>query len=145
MPDSTISKPFRLDLLSDFDGLALLRGFVRRVVGAAKDLESNQRIALTGRLQLAATEAMTNIIRHAYNYEFGRPILCTAMLEPEQICIKLTHDGDPFQPPEIPDAIEPSEHGGMGLFLIANSVDEARYTQDDDGRQVVELVSHIHR
>ena len=69
-------------------------------------------------LKLAVTEAVTNVIRHAsvQNYEIEYRIL------PAGVEVSVTDDGGGFSVAELTG--EPDQHGGFGLAVIRNLVDE---------------------
>ncbi len=94
-------------------------------------------------LGLAVTETITNIVRHAYGGQGGE-LTQTLELLSDRLRVRLSHAGLPLDsrlqgPPA--DLLEPQE-GGMGLFLIHQSVDEVRYGVDGQGRGYVELVKY---
>lgn len=89
-------------------------------------------------LQLAITEACTNIIRHAYQMEEGHDIIMTAVADPDRITITLRDFGkkidlNKYYPPYLD---EPSE-GGYGVFLMLNLMDIVEY--DTHGESGTEL------
>ncbi len=69
-------------------------------------------------LKLAVTEAVTNVIRHAAveSYEIEYRVL------PSSVEVSVTDDGGGFNVADLTD--EPDEHGGFGLAVIRNLVDE---------------------
>lgn len=69
-------------------------------------------------LKLAVTEAVTNVIRHASvdSYEIQYKIL------PFGVEVSVTDAGGGFNVADLTG--EPSEHGGLGLAVIRNLVDE---------------------
>jgi len=92
-------------------------------------------------LELAATELISNIIRHGFS---GLPrtalklrceISSRGMLQ-----LILTHQGRPFRPDAeaVPSITEPLE-GGMGLYLISECVDEVNYSTLPDGTNQIQL------
>jgi serine/threonine-protein kinase RsbW len=95
------------------------------------------------RWELAAVEAASNIIRHAYQ---GRPgvVQLTTEVYPGRLMLSLRHQGRPFEPApgaeEAPD--EPGE-GGMGLYLIRTCTDEVRYSQEADGWSSIEMTKRF--
>jgi anti-anti-sigma factor len=127
------------DFLSDLRQLAEMRAFVREGCRQAWGLAGNHDTL--HKLDLAVTEAATNIIRHAYRGEAGRPIEIVFEADDDQLCIGLFHEGLHFDPEEAPEpAFDGSREGGFGLYLIRETVDEARYFRDERGRSGLHLI-----
>lgn len=81
-------------------------------------------------LKLAVTEAATNVIRHAAveSYEIEFRAL------PGAVEVTVTDAGGGFQVSELPD--EPYDHGGFGLTVIENLVDELAVESKGDGTRM---------
>lgn len=82
-------------------------------------------------VQLAAHEACTNIVNHAYgNTGEGRIVITLALqFDPHRLTIELQDTGRPFEPEKYtsPNLDEVRIHG-YGLFLIRNLMDSVSYT-----------------
>ncbi len=78
-------------------------------------------------LKLAVTEAVTNVIRHAAVDEL-RIEYRTA---PQMIDVTVIDEGGGFDVEEL--AGEPGEHGGFGLAVIGNLVDEVVLNSAENG------------
>ncbi|HMQ32685.1 MAG TPA: ATP-binding protein [Chloroflexaceae bacterium] len=82
-------------------------------------------------IQLAAHEACTNIVNHAYgNTGEGRIVITIALhFDPPRLTIELQDTGRPFEPEKYtsPNLDEVRIHG-YGLFLIRNLMDSVSYT-----------------
>ncbi len=95
-------------------------------------------------LEIAVNEALANIIQHAYGGRSGQKIQILADAYAGRICVRLYHWGEPLEedtaPPPAPDG---SRESGFGLYLIAQSVDEVRYSRDEQGRNCVFLVKRL--
>ncbi|RMH00364.1 MAG: hypothetical protein D6706_04000 [Chloroflexi bacterium] len=84
-------------------------------------------------VQLAATEAVSNILRHAYGGKNGRIHACF-LLTPHQLIIDFIDNGQPFQQPISPVPIDldnPPEHG-YGLYILHKVMDTIHYTRIQD-------------
>src|SRR5262245_3391823 len=97
-----------------------------------------------GALELAVTEAASNIMKHAYHGNEGQPIQVEAEVLPGKIRLRLLHRGDSFDPSTVPlPALDGSHESGYGVFIIAQSVDNVRYYSDDIGRNCIELTKTL--
>ena len=126
-------------MTSDVAELVRLRAFVRSF---CQDLPV---LVLDGaslcQLELAVTEAASNIMRHAYHDLAHQRIQVTAEAFTDRIVVRLWHDGDAFDPRTVkPPAFDGSRDGGFGVFIIAHSVDEVRYIDDAQGKHGICLV-----
>lgn len=85
-------------------------------------------------IRLAVDEAVTNIIKHAYQGDTSKEINITLKLNNEKFCILLTDTGktfeiDTYQMPDIKKQIEQKKRGGMGVYLIHSLMDKVSYTR----------------
>ena len=110
---SGFSAPISLTLPSSPEYVLLAR-LVMGQAGRLAGLEPEEVYDL----KLAVTEAVTNVIRHASvkSYEIEYKIL------PSGVEVSVTDAGGGFSVADI--AGEPDEHGGFGLAVIRNLVDE---------------------
>jgi sigma-B regulation protein RsbU (phosphoserine phosphatase) len=127
-----------LQIRSDLKELRRAREFVRLFCrGLAEPLDEDS----VAKLELAVNEAASNIMRHAYQGRTDQLIEIDAAAFPSQVSVRLHHLGDPFDPSTIsPPALDGSQESGFGIYLITQSVDEARYYRDERGRNCVALV-----
>lgn len=84
-------------------------------------------------LELVVTEAVSNVVRHAYAGEPGRPIELGFVAGEDEVRIRLRDWGGPFR-----DGERARDDGGYGLDLIADLVDTVERTALADGN-VLEL------
>ncbi len=92
-------------------------------------------------LELAVTEAASNIMRHAYHGRTDQRIRVTADAFADRICIRLWHHGTAFDPAMVqPPVFDGSRDGGFGVYIIAHCVDEVRYVRDERGENCICLV-----
>ena len=116
-----------------FDSLAAISEFTRRAAEAAGFDD-----AAIYQVQLAADEACTNIIEHAYGGEGLGEIECTIQIESTGLTLTFRDKGRPFDPtcvpqPNIRAALEDRESGGLGVFLIHRLMDEVHFDCADSG------------
>jgi len=85
-------------------------------------------------LKLVVTEAVTNIIRHAYQGESENLIFLSLTTDDEKLEMTLRDFGRSFDPDiyQTPNLNEPGE-GGYGLFLINSLMDKVRYKTEKQG------------
>jgi serine/threonine-protein kinase RsbW len=87
------------------------------------------------RIELAAEEALVNVISYAYPKKSGKEKLILDVFEPAtgQFQMRIKDTGIPFNPsaveidPKIDRPIEERRVGGLGLFLIRELADEISY------------------
>ncbi|MGE0679976.1 MAG: SpoIIE family protein phosphatase [Candidatus Binatia bacterium] len=100
-------------------------------------------------LELAVTEAASNVMRHAYHGRTDQVVRLVADAFADRIVIQLFHHGAAFDPQKVrPPAFDGSRDGGFGVYIIAHSVDEVRYTRDERGENCIRLVkkrNHEHK
>ncbi len=92
-------------------------------------------------LELALTEAASNIILHGAQSPPLSKITMSVEILDDQVGVILRYAGVPFDPESArkPD-FDGSRESGFGLYLIQKCVDEVRYSQDEDGQCVIHLV-----
>jgi len=128
----------------EYDGdlrqLAAMRAFVREVCHESWQPEPTAENQIQ-RLELALTEAASNVILHAYEGHKHKPITLNVESDADQVTVTLRHAGKPFDPESAPPPVfDGSKQSGFGLYLIRKCVDEVQYRQDDQGRCVIHLV-----
>jgi phosphoserine phosphatase RsbU/P len=92
-------------------------------------------------LELAVTEAASNIIRHAYRGRTDGRVQLVAEAFLDRIVIQFFHQGAAFDPTTVtPPVFDGSREGGFGVYIIAHSVDEVSYSDDEQKGHCVRLV-----
>jgi serine/threonine-protein kinase RsbW len=89
-------------------------------------------------LKLAVDEACTNIITHGYQGMDPGSVILAFWIEPDRILVQITDFGHPFEPeegtkPDVEAALEEGELGGLGLFLIYQTMDYVDYESSVEG------------
>jgi serine/threonine-protein kinase RsbW len=92
-------------------------------------------------LQLAVEEACTNVIQHGYKGMDPGSIILAFRIEPDRILVQITDFGQVFEPappptPDLEASLEEREPGGLGLFLIYQTMDNIDYRVSDEGNQL---------
>lgn len=126
-----------LELESNLSELGRAREFVRNT---AKQLINNNKPldpTFIEQFELAVTEALTNIIFHAFNNQSGNQIELVAEVISEGLQICLKHQGISFDPTQAAAPVfDGSREGGFGLFIISNCVDCVTYSHDSGKNSV---------
>jgi sigma-B regulation protein RsbU (phosphoserine phosphatase) len=130
-----------MDIQSNLADLGRARAFVREVCRLAPSGLLGDR-EIEG-LELAVNEAASNIMKHAYHGRRDQWIQLDGEAYSDRIAIRLHHLGDPFDLDAAPaPALDGSRESGFGIYLMTNSVSEARYSRDDRGKHCIALVQH---
>ena len=104
-------------------------------------------------LDLALSEAFTNVIKHGYGYDASQQIQLLFRYQHDQRTLEvvLTDSGSPIPPVLLeqdkclninPDDMDSWPENGMGLMFIRASVDEMRY-DSQNGRNTLTLVKYL--
>jgi serine/threonine-protein kinase RsbW len=98
---------------------------------------------------LAVDEAVTNIILYGYAGGSG-PVEIAVSRLPDALVIHLRDEAPPFDPTSVPApdlTIPPEERvpGGLGIYLIRQSMDELSYRQRPDGGNELTMIKKARR
>ncbi len=95
------------------------------------------------RLGLAVSEACTNVIRHAYGGEPGKPIELHLEIDETSLKIRIRDLGRRFDLTgyEPPDLSEPQE-GGYGILIIRSVMDSVEYDASTGEGTTLTLTKH---
>ena len=95
-------------------------------------------------IEIAVEEIYVNIVHYAYNPEIGKAtIRCEVTEDPMQVIIQFMDSGVPFDPLAKEDAditlsAEEREIGGLGIFMVKQSMDEVSY-EYKEGKNVLTI------
>ncbi len=83
-------------------------------------------------LQLAADEAASNIIEHAYQGVANASLQITCDMQDDELIITMRDTGRPFDPsnvkqPNLKADLSKRQIGGLGVYLMRKIMDEVRY------------------
>jgi anti-sigma regulatory factor (Ser/Thr protein kinase) len=98
---------------------------------------------LTARLLLAVTEAVTNVIRHAYGNRYDRRMDLEVRAEPHTLRLDLTDYGTYVDPKHIASRpLGEVRPGGLGVHLIRTTMDTVDYCRNAHGGTTLRMVKH---
>jgi serine/threonine-protein kinase RsbW len=116
---------------------------IREFVGnAAKDAGFNDSDIYA--VQLAADEACSNIIEHAYGNDESGVLECSHSFDGEYLILTFKDNGCYFDPsvisePDLTSNLKNRQIGGLGVFLIKSLMDEVHYESLGDTGNVLTL------
>lgn len=89
------------------------------------------------KIELAVDEAITNVIKHAYNKDWDHMITIHVKSEGNQFIIIIEDQGKPFdvasvKAPDLEAYIKMRKKGGLGIHLIKTYMDEFLYERKND-------------
>jgi serine/threonine-protein kinase RsbW len=94
-------------------------------------------------VELAAGEALANVVRHAYQGEAGHEIHLAVSIDDEKLLLTIRDFGRKFDPDTYkpPDLDSPTE-GGYGIFLMHELMDEVSYDTSLPDGTLLKLVKY---
>lgn len=143
MTKSSLNIRRRLSVKSSTDNLATIRSFIKKLsIKAGFDEETSNKIVL------AADEASTNIIKHAYKYSKTGNINVNVSYDKNRLRITITDEGTHFnsksiKEPDLKKYYEEKRVGGLGMFLMKKMMDEVVYSQPNARKNKVTLIKYI--
>jgi anti-anti-sigma factor len=140
--ESIPSMRWSMEFLSQLEFLPALRAWIDGVCLCV----SPDDTGLVDSLELAMTEAVSNIIRHGYEGATGKKIIVEAKSFPDRLAVTFTHWGKHFRPASISLSVPEAGLGhGYGLFIISKVVDKVTYFDGLYGADCVRLEKMFHR
>lgn len=128
-----------LEIRSDLSELRQVRAFLRSFLSCYGPAILDDRSVTE--LELALSEAVTNVMKHAYYGRIGKPILITADLTHKEVLVKIEHRGEDFDVGSVPlPQFDGTRESGFGLFIMQKCVDGLTQKRYDDGRVSITLV-----
>ncbi len=131
-----------LEITSDLKELPRVRAFLRDVCKRGFALESIKEDIT--RLELAVTEAISNIMIHAYQRQPERQIRIRTNLVLNRLVIRIYHRGQSFDPDKVEKtSLDTPRENRMGLHIIRECVDQVRYFVAEHGENCVQMVKML--
>ena len=102
----------------------------------------------TLQIQLAVDEACANVVDHAYAGMNPGEMEISCDLEDQAITIRVRDWGRGFDPENVeePDVAAPLEErslGGLGLFLIRQTMDQVKFTMDPEQGNELTMIKRL--
>ena len=92
-------------------------------------------------LILAASEAVTNVIQHAYKDQPEARIQSSVEIFTDRIRVRFQDTGGSFDVSKVANPVfDGSQSHGFGVFIIDQLMDEVRRSRDEYGHNLIELV-----
>jgi len=141
-----MAKETKIRIEADVE-LVLLRPldvFVKSLIEQIPALSGSRE--LVDKIELAFSEAFTNIYKHAYPTEEKGPMCVEIRVGPDSLEFRFEDHGKTFDPDltPTPDPDHPRE-SGLGIWLMRNVMDELHYQSEDGGKNVLRLVKYFPR
>ena len=98
-------------------------------------------------LQLAADEAASNIIEHAYDGVSNADLDITCDVNGDTLTITMRDTGIPFDPsnvkqPNLKADLSERQIGGLGVYLMRKLMDEVRYESNSKTGNLLTMIKH---
>ncbi len=114
-------------------------------VGSVADLVSqfcathNLSNQLLVALSVSLDEALSNIIKYAYNDQHRHSIFVQLAYEPDAVAATVEDDGRPFDPLSAPglDLASRDRDRGFGIHFIRNLMDDVKYFREGELNRLV--------
>lgn len=135
-----ILKREQKQITSNLSELSAVRLFLKNVLEGITQLD----VKFMSMLELATSEATSNIIKHAYQDDANKFIDIEVTIYDDRIVVCLYHWGESLKKFQMmTPTFDGSQENGFGLYFIRKCVDEVHYSTDDDGLTCVRLVKQI--
>ncbi|GIV87764.1 MAG: anti-sigma regulatory factor [Chloroflexus sp.] len=103
-------------------------------------------------LRTAIGEAVTNAIEHGNQSDAAMKVVVVLTIRPDELIVSVADQGRQFldptrttAQPRIADALQRSDKGGWGIWLIRELMDKVEFTLAPDGGNQVRMVVHLER
>ena len=98
---------------------------------------------LTAGILLAVTEAVTNVMRHAYGNDPDKFIDFELEVHPDELRLDIIDYGTFVDPKQIASRpLDDVRPGGLGVHLIKSTMDRVEYRKNPHGGTTLTMVKH---
>jgi serine/threonine-protein kinase RsbW len=108
--------------------------------------EINLSDSVIADIAICATEVVNNGINHGNKQNLNKTVTLELKLDPEQVVISVTDQGDCFDPARVEDPVDPRNllrEVGRGIFIVKHLMDTVEFRRADGGGTVVTLTKKI--
>lgn len=124
-----------MQFTANFEYLDEIRDFVGDIARNGKFSDKD-----VYNIQLAADEAASNIIEHAYEGVSNGVLEISCGIKGNELTIILVDNGKSFDPSEVPlpnlkADLSERQIGGLGLYLMRKLMDEVQYETDPKNKR----------
>ena len=128
----------KLETSSNVNELSKIRDFVAHECSSSFDKDSIME------LLTVINEAVSNIMRHAYEGQIDGSIVTELTMYDNKIKLVFTDWGKEFEPDKIPPPIfDGTREGGYGWYIINNYTDEVHYCRNGDRKNILILIKEF--
>lgn len=120
-----------LTLLAQSENMNLVLDFVNEILE-----KHNCPMYVQLELDIAVEELFVNIAHYAYTPNIGQATIQVSVKN-DYVTIVFRDRGIPYNPwakkdPDITLSLEERQIGGLGIYMVKNSMDEVAYTYEDE-------------
>ncbi len=140
-----LAEKYRITTPSKSVNLELIRDFVGKLARRAGFSEDH-----VNKIQLAADEACTNVVKHAYKGVPAGPIQVDVTLNREKFVVTVSDKGigfnlNNFVQLNMVEYLNQFKRGGLGIHLIQSLMDEVIFKVNPSHKNSVKMIKYIHR
>ncbi len=134
---SAPARSLQVNFPADVNILSNVRSFVTGILK-----EEGYGEEFINDVEMAADEAITNVVEHAYEYDASKTIGLRLTLEKKKLTLLIRDTGRAFDPASLPDVdlenhVKERKTGGLGRFLMKTLMDSVEYASGPDGNTLL--------
>lgn len=139
-----ILKKYKISVGCSTQNLEIIRNFVLNIAHQ-NHLDADQ----ISQIELAVDEASTNVIKHSCEYNEAKTLTIEIKIEEDRFIVEIIDRGDKkFDPNSVQkvnlkEFVKNRKHGGLGIHLMKNLMDDVQYYGGDKNYNRVKLIKNI--